>query len=307
MVATARLRRWCAEEDWKHAETPPLLKKPSSDPSELKNFRPISLLPYPTTVLEKAINAQLRNFTEVNNSLDSSQSGFRSNHSTERALLAATNHIRLLLDRGHTAAIILLDLSAAFNTVSHSTLHTGLHDIGICQRALKLIHSFLSRRTQRVRLPPYTSRPTGVNCGGSSLSPTLFNIYMAPLAAIVRSYGMNIMSYTDDTQLIISLNEDPDMAKRNFHSRMEAVTIWMRESCLKHNSNKTELIIFGNATSAWDDSWGPTSLSSPPALTEHARNLGIILDSSLSMTCQVNSVTSSVESQQTVAGQPPTP
>ncbi|KAJ1125462.1 hypothetical protein NDU88_003894 [Pleurodeles waltl] len=265
-------------EDWKHAEVCPLLMKPWADPLELKKFQPISLLPYPAKVLEEAINTQLPNFIEVNNSLDCSQSGFSSNHSTKADRLAAMDDIRSLLYHGHFPALILLDLSAAFDMVFHSTLCTRLHDVGISGTALKWIHSFLSGRTQRVRLPPYTSKPTGVSCGvpqGSFLCPTLFNIYMTPLTTIVRNHGMNIVSYTDDTQLIISLTKDPDMAKNNFHLGMEAVTTWMRESCLKLNSDKTELIIFGNATSAMDDTWWPTSLSTPPPPTKHA--LGIIL------------------------------
>ena len=107
--------------------TDALLKKPSADPGELKNFRPISLLPFPARVLEKAINMQLTKHLELNNP----QYGFRANHSTETALIAATDDIRILLDRGETEALILLDLLAAFDTVSHQTLINRLHQTGI--------------------------------------------------------------------------------------------------------------------------------------------------------------------------------
>ncbi|KAJ1118565.1 hypothetical protein NDU88_006756, partial [Pleurodeles waltl] len=75
------------------------------------NFRPISLLPFPAKVIEKAVNKQLTNFLEDNNLLDPSQSGFRANHSTETALIAVTDDIRTLMDNGETTALILLDLS----------------------------------------------------------------------------------------------------------------------------------------------------------------------------------------------------
>ncbi|KAJ1101581.1 hypothetical protein NDU88_006647 [Pleurodeles waltl] len=102
-------------ESWKHAEVNALLKKPS----DLKNFHPISLLPFPAKVIEKTVNKQLTNFLEDNNLLDPSQSGFRANHSTETALISVTDDIRTLMDNGETVALILLDLSAAFDTVCH--------------------------------------------------------------------------------------------------------------------------------------------------------------------------------------------
>ena len=133
-------------------------------------------------------------------------------------------------------------------------------------------------------------------CGvpqGSSLSPTLFNVYMTPLAEIVRHHGLNIVSYADDTQLILSLTNEPSTAKKNFHNGMKAVADWMRDSCLKLNSDKMEILILGPTTTAWDDSWWPSALGTAPSPTDHARNLGIILDSSLSMARQVNAVSSS--------------
>ncbi|KAJ1099703.1 hypothetical protein NDU88_004802, partial [Pleurodeles waltl] len=77
-----------------------------------------------------------------------------------------------------------------------------LSNIGIQEKALEWIISFLAGRTQRVRLPPFRSEATEVSCGvpqGSSLSPTLFNVYMSPLAAIARQHNLNIISYADDT------------------------------------------------------------------------------------------------------------
>ncbi|KAJ1108656.1 hypothetical protein NDU88_006032 [Pleurodeles waltl] len=76
-------------DDWKHTEINPLLKKLLADPTDLINFKPISLLPFPVKVIEKAINRQLATFIEDHNILDTSQSGFRKKHSTETALQAA--------------------------------------------------------------------------------------------------------------------------------------------------------------------------------------------------------------------------
>ncbi|KAJ1217491.1 hypothetical protein NDU88_005085 [Pleurodeles waltl] len=140
-------------ESWKHAEIHTLLKKPKADPKDLKNFRPISLLPFPAKVIEKIINTQLIRHLEDNNILDPSQSGFRWNHSTETALLAATDDIRSQLDNGKTSALILLDLSAAFDTVHHYTLKIHLHEAGIQKKAHRLDH-ILPLRQNPESLPP---------------------------------------------------------------------------------------------------------------------------------------------------------
>ncbi|KAJ1191663.1 hypothetical protein NDU88_000979 [Pleurodeles waltl] len=173
---------------WKHAEITALLKRKQADPEILSNYRPISLLPLPAKVAVKLVNTRLSHFLEANNTLDPSQSGFRKNHSTETALIACTDDIRTKVDKGETVTLILLDLSAAFDTVCHHTLRTRLHNIGIRYKALDWLTSFLTDRTQRVRLSPFHSNTIKITCGvpqGSSLSPTLFNIYMIPLANIL--------------------------------------------------------------------------------------------------------------------------
>ena len=139
----ARIERM---DGWKEVNA--LLKKPTGDPNTLSRYRPISHLPFPAKVMEKVINTQLADHLELHQLLDSSQSGFRTNHSTETALIAATDDIRSILDHGETAALILLDLSAAFNTVSHKSLIRKLQHLGICGPALKWISSFLTDRTQ---------------------------------------------------------------------------------------------------------------------------------------------------------------
>ncbi|KAJ1171496.1 hypothetical protein NDU88_003357 [Pleurodeles waltl] len=144
--------------------------------------------------------------------------------------------------------------------------------------------------------PPFQSKAFNIICcvpQGSFLSPTLFNIYMAPLAQVARQHNLNIISYADDTHLILSLTKDPHTDKTNLHERLKAIADWMRDSRLKLNSDKTEVLILGPTPSAWDNSWWPASLGPPPKTTDSARNLGFTLDSSLSMSKQVNAVSSS--------------
>ncbi|XP_069061954.1 myb-related transcription factor, partner of profilin-like [Pleurodeles waltl] len=109
-------------QSFKHAIIKPLLKKPKLDPSSLENYRPIGLLPILAKILEKHVNHQLTNYLGSHELLHPSQMGFRAQHSTESALLTVTESARQLLDQGGHTAIILLDLSAAFDTVDHYLL-----------------------------------------------------------------------------------------------------------------------------------------------------------------------------------------
>merc|ERR1711984_53191 len=109
-------------QELKTALVKPLLKKPNLDPLILQNYRPISNLQFLSKLLEKTALSQLNHHLTVNNILDTLQSGFRPHHSTETALVKITNDIRLNLDSKRPTILVLLDLSAAFDTIDHNIL-----------------------------------------------------------------------------------------------------------------------------------------------------------------------------------------
>lgn len=127
-----------------------ILKKPTLDQDNPSNYRPISLLPWLSKILEKHINATLVEFLETNHLHDLSQIGFCPKHGTETALLAVTEEARRILDQGGTAAIILLDLSAAFDTVNHEILLHRLTNLGVSGKAITWLRSFLADRSFQV-------------------------------------------------------------------------------------------------------------------------------------------------------------
>ena len=105
----------------KHALVRPKLKKQNLDKNELKNYRPVSNIPFVSKIIEKAVISQLTQHMVKNNTLEPLQSAYRPNHSTETALLRIQNDILLDLDNKRGVILVLLDLSSAFETIDHKT------------------------------------------------------------------------------------------------------------------------------------------------------------------------------------------
>ncbi len=126
------------------------LKKPQLDPKELINYRPISNLRFLSKILEKVVSSQLCSFLEKNYICEDFQSGFRPYHSTETALIRVTNDLLLSSDRGCISLLVLLDLSATFETIDRSILLNRLeNDVGIRGSALAWFNSYLTPGTPR--------------------------------------------------------------------------------------------------------------------------------------------------------------
>ena len=180
--------------NFKHAIVHPLLKKPSLDPSVPSNFRPISKLPFLSKILEKTVSTQLISFMNNNQLFEKFQSGFRSLHSTETALVKVSNDLLLTSDSGHYSILILLDLSSAFDTVDHDILISRLKNlVGISDVALDWLTSYLSNRSFSVMLGDSSSSRAPLVCGvpqGSILGPLLFTIYILPLGKTIEKYDV---------------------------------------------------------------------------------------------------------------------
>ncbi len=170
---------------FKHAIVEPVIKKHNLDSSVLGNFRPISKLTFLSKILEKVIFTQLYSFLNLHGLHEVFQSGFKSLHSTETALLKVFNDLLLATDSGDYAILMLLDLTAAFDTVDHNILISRMEQcVGIKGTVLEWFRSYLSGRSVSVRLGDFMSSSACFSCGvpqGSIVGHILFSLYILPL------------------------------------------------------------------------------------------------------------------------------
>ena len=186
----------------------PLLKKPSLSTDDLNNFRPISNLNFISKILEKVVASRIQSHLSSNSLSSSFQSAYRIFHSTETTLLKIHNDLILVMDRGEVTSLILLDLSADFDTVDHSILLTRLQNwFGLDGLSLDWFTSYLSSRSQAVSINDSISAFSTLSCGvpqGSVLGPLLFTLYTTPLDSVMSKNSLKYHLYADDTQLYIS-------------------------------------------------------------------------------------------------------
>ncbi len=261
----------------------------------LSNYRPISNLPFIGKIIEKVVFNQLNNYLNSNGYLDNFQSGFRVHHSTETALIKIINDIRFNSDSGKISVLVLLDLSAAFDTVDHNILLERLENwVGLSGMALKWFRSYLEGRGYYVSLGEHTSKWTSMTCGvpqGSILAPLLFSLYMLPLSQIMRKNQIAYHSYADDTQIYLALSPNDYSPIDSLCQYIDEINSWMCQNFLQLNKEKTEVIAFGNKdevlkVNAYLDSRGQTTKN-------QVRNLGVILETDLSFSSHVKAVTKS--------------
>ena len=240
---------------------------------------------------------QLLHYIELSGLSTEFQSAYRKHHSTETALLRVMNDIINIVDRDNPALLVLLDLSAAFDTVDHSILLERLSSrFGITGCALEWFTSYLTGRLQSVTIDDVVGAPSPVSFGvpqGSVLGPLLFTLYTAPIADIARRHGVSAHFYADDTQLYAPLSGEDSV--NVLVNCINDISEWMTDNYLKLNSDKTDVAVFG--TSHMLKNVGRTSINVcglDIPFSDSVKNLGCILDSKMTMYPQVKNVSKQI-------------
>ena len=147
----------------KHAKVTPCFKK--GDKSDKTNYRPISILPIISKIIERHISDQVKDYLLRHNLLYERQSGFRNNHSCESALTAIIDDWISAIDKNEIVGTVLLDLSKAFDLVDHKILLSKLKCYQFSEGSLRWFESYLSQRQQQVSVSGKLSNPLHISAG----------------------------------------------------------------------------------------------------------------------------------------------
>jgi hypothetical protein len=224
----------------KIAKVIPIYKK--GDKSNPNNYRPISLLPVLSKVLEKVINKQLTEKLDELNIIDDNQYGFRSNHSTEDAVIKFIDQIEKAKLSHKYVISIHIDVSKAFDSCDHEILQKKLKRIGMNEKSLGLMKSYMKDRVQELWIESECGGRFVINIGvgqGTVLGPTLFKIYIADMLHATKLFSLR---FADDSNLI-GMGKNREETERDINSELEKLYNWFCQNKLTLHPDKSRFIV----------------------------------------------------------------
>ena len=254
-------------------------------------FRLIWNLGFLSKVVEICVAKQLIDYLDANGLAVSYQSAYRKLHSTETALIRVHNDIAIASDQKRSVILLLLDLSAAFDTVDHCILLSRLsRRFGVGGTALAWFQSYLDDRTQFVNTNGSTFERRVLQFGvpqGSVLGPLLFSLYTSPLSNIASKRELSFRFYADDRQLYVTFETssltDMELSKYRLEACVLENYTWMLLNKLKLNKDKIELLVISSLHRARPPLSHIHVCDERVLASPKAGNIGVLFDESLSI------------------------
>ncbi len=275
----------------KCARIRPIFKK--GNKQNIKNYRPISILPFFSKLIEKMVHKQLIFYLNLNNIISQHQFGFLKNTSTEHALINIIESIYKNLEGKESTISVFLDLSKAFDVVDHGILLHKLSYYGVRGFPYQWFCSYLNNRSHYVKINDKTSSTVNVNLGvpqGSILGPLLFLLYVNDMSSAVNS---KIIQYADDTTMITS---DSDMDRLTSDTNQDLIKIyqWLCANKLCLNKDKSHFLLITNKKNPPDPiiRIGGRDI----AQSRDTKVLGLTIDNKLNFSTHLNHVANKLTS-----------
>ena len=282
----------CCPDLLKLAKVIPIHKK--DDPTQVTNYRPISLLPCISKVLEKIVYKRLDSFLALNKILISAQFGFRKKFSTDFAITKLLDKVINSLSKKDHIIALFMDLSKAFDTIDHNILLHKLYNYGIRGIVWSWIKSYLSNRQQYVSIDGVKSPISPINCGvpqGSILGPLLFLIYINDI--VNSSPILSFILFADDTNILLSHKNLGELINI-MNLELINVSSWFKCNKLSLNISKTHFMHFQTTHRNLNLPQNIIIDDLPLNQKEHVKFLGITIDKHLSWGQHVINVSSSI-------------
>ena len=273
-------------EEWKQARVIPIFKSGAVD--LVSNYRPISILPVLSKILEKIVAKQLTAYLESNSYIHPLQFGFRTKFSTESANCYLLEKIKSYLDKGSLVGAVFLDLKRAFDTVNHNILISKLANYNFSQNTLAWFTSYLSNRNQCVMINNTKSSFSQIKTGvpqGSVLGPILFSLYINDLPKSCQ--GADFQMYADDA-VIYAHGTTATAVSKKLTEYLEAVANWLDNSCLTLNVDKTVSMCFSSGRRPTPTTLNISINNQSITQVSEVNYLGLILDYRLKFDKQQN-------------------
>ena len=228
----------------KTAKVIPLFK--SREKTDVQNYRPISILPIFSKIIEKVVHHQLYGFLQRNHILSPNQYGFRKKLSTSDAITDMLQFLYDKLDNGYTVISFFLDFSKAFDSVNHNILLDKLKFYGIRGVPHNWFKSYLSNRSQFVATNNVFSSVENIQYGvpqGSNLGPLLFLLFINDFPNCSNFFKFNL--FADDSTLTCSFkNFDPVSIQSVLEHELSKINDWLLSNRIKVNAQKSHFLIF---------------------------------------------------------------
>ena len=273
--------------DMKIAKVTPIYKSDSRD--EFSNYRPISLLPNFSKILEKLMSNRLNDFLNQNNILFEQQYGFRQKLSTDFALIELSDKIAEAIDKKKFMIGIFVDLSKAFDTLNHNILLQKLSSYGIRGLANRWFQSYLQDREQYVNFKNVLSSKSKIITGvpqGSILGPLLFLLYINDICK--SSELLRFILYADDTNIFYCDNNIEHLCEI-VNRELQGVMQWFKANRLSVNLKKTNFVIFGTSAKVRTSKACEIYLDNIKIMrSKTAKFLGVVIDENLSWKNHIN-------------------
>uniref|UniRef100_A0A6V7HLT2 Reverse transcriptase domain-containing protein n=1 Tax=Bracon brevicornis TaxID=1563983 RepID=A0A6V7HLT2_9HYME len=279
---------------WKRAIIRPLCKVQGSH--DISDFRPISLLPALSKVLERVVLNQLFDYLQCHSILDPRQTGFRPGYGTQSAVTWFADEVRRGIDAHHITVAVFLDFSKAFDSVVHDKLLFKLHALGFSESAIKWFHSYLFGRQQAVDVDTKRSQWRDVVLGvpqGSVLGPLLYSLYVNDLPSSL--HHCEHVSFADDTVIWRQCKiENIEDCISKVNEDISSLCEWGKQNNIKMNYAKSTAMFFGSAAFL---ARLENNMPSPITIDGHAlpyasaiKYLGVIFDGVLSWREQTTAI-----------------
>ena len=238
------LKECTMPDSWKKANVIPIHKK--DDRHLVENYRPISILPCVSKIIEKIVFKRVYNYLNDKSALTSQQSGFRPGDSTVNQMAYMYHTFSKALDDRLDVRVVFCDVSKAFDRVWHEGILYKLKNLGISGDLLKWFYSYLQNRQQRVIINGENSEWGVVEAGvpqGSILGPLLFIVYVNDIA---DNIDCGLKLFADDTTLYITVDNDLESRTREINRNLEQLSNWSSDWLIKFNPTKTKLMNISN-------------------------------------------------------------